>query len=147
MTVATFEEQFLRRLVDVLDSHYRDLHQAASDSWADVDEGNFSEGGQAILQIQPQAENEFRVDLICGYVAAAANQAGLLELGTRHRIVVPGNAVFALAVRVRLKNTDQRILSVVTTTNGNPGARGSGTPGFLWLHLGGREIPPGAVRW
>lgn len=145
MGVAEFEEQFLRRMVDLLDSHYRDLHKTLSDSWADVDE-HLSAAGVNQLQIPPQTENAFRVESVVGYLAVAANQAGLLELGP-YQLVVPGNTLFAFQCGYRLQNTDARILSATTLTTGVPGGRATGTSGFISLSLFGKEIPPGAIRW
>lgn len=143
--VTEFEQEFLRRLVDQLDSHYRELHRTLSDSWADVDE-HLSAFGVDLLEVPAQAENALRVELVVGYLAVTAGQAGLLELG-QHQLVVPGNAMFSFAAGFRLQNTDKRILSATTLTAGVPGGRKTGTSGFISLALFGKEIPPGAVRW
>lgn len=150
------QHEFLRHLTDVLDSHYRKLHDGLSDSWSDVDERRFIDTGTQ-LQLQPQTENHFRVDFILAVAGVAAGQAAMLELGAGdgHKILFlpsppagPGLATLNLSTRIRLSNTDPRFLSVVTLTGSTvPGNRGSGTAGFLYLALMGKEIPPGAVRW
>jgi hypothetical protein len=145
MGVAELERDFLRQLVDTLDSHYRELHNTLSESWADVDE-RLSAFGLDLLEVPPQAENAFRVDLVVGYIAVTAGQAGLLELGP-YQLVVPGNAMFSFGGKYRLQNTDKRILSATTLTAGVPGGRKTGTSGFISLGLFGKEIPPGAIRW
>ncbi len=139
-------EEFRTQLLQVLDRHYARLHQSLDDAWSDVDESNYVDSATT-LKLQPQSQNDFRVDFVVGYVACAAAQAGFLELGDRHRFVVPANAVSNLQCKIRLANTDDRVLSIVTVAGGNPGTRGSGTAGFIALHLGGKEIPPGALRW
>lgn len=144
------ERHAFEELARVLDSHYRKLHEALSDSWGDVDERRFVDSGTT-LTIQPQSENPFRVDLILGYAAVGANQGAMLELGTEHKMVFApnpaGSVVINIQCKLMLTHTDLRRLSVVTLTNGNPGPAGSGTAGYLYLHLGGREVPRGAIKW
>jgi len=141
------DEELRAMLLDVLNQQYAHLRVALGDSWSDVDE-SLAVPNDTVLRVPAQSENAFRVDQVVGYVACAANQAGLLELGDRHTFVVPANTLFSFRCKIRLVNTDVRILSVVTVTAGGiPGARGSGTAGFISLHLGGKEIPPGALRW
>ena len=150
-------DRFLRHLANMLDSHYHKLHEALSDSWADVDERRFVDSATQ-LQVQPQSDNPVRIESILAVAGVAAGQAMMIELGggDGHKFIVPPNpaagpglAVFSESgLRIRLTHTDPRFVSIVTLTGSTvPGARGSGTAGFLYLALGGREIPRGAVQW
>lgn len=149
LTIVHAEEELIQRFINELDSQRRVLLDALRLSWLDVEEALFVPSN-SVLTLKAQSDNEERIDFIMAYAGVAAGKGGLIELGDAdrpHTIPVPAGVFLATSVKIRLKNTSTRRLSVTTFTNNAPTfPADQSASGFLYLGLFGAEVPIGAIR-